>query len=251
VTAVTPAQPSWVIVSGAAGNFGQSIVRHYAGSGRIVLALDQQEASLQALAVDGRVHCRACDLAAPDAIDAVLKAVMPLDARIELLVNAVGLIWNEPVMAAKGARLAPHDLASFERVVRANLTTAFVMSSRVAVRMARSGGGSIINFSSIAARGNAGQVAYSAAKAGVEGMTRAMAQELGPLGVRVNAIAPGFIDVASTRAALKPEVLEQYTRRTPMKRMGTLDEIVAAVESLHGNSFLNGVVLEIDGGLRF
>jgi len=116
--------------------------------------------------------------------------------------------------------------------------------------MARSGGGSIINFSSIAARGNAGQVAYSAAKAGIEGMTRALAQELGPLGVRVNAIAPGFIDVASTRAALKPEVLDQYAKRTPVKRMGTVDEIVAAVESLHGNGFLNGVVLEIDGGLR-
>lgn len=247
---MTPAKPSWVIVSGAGGNLGQSIVRHYAGLGRIVLALDQQEGPLQALAVDGRVYCRACDLAAPGAVDSMLKAVVPLDARIELLINAVGLIWNEPVLAVKGARLVPHDLASFEKVVRANLTTTFVMSSRVAARMARSGGGSIVNFSSIAARGNAGQVAYSAAKAGVEGMTRALAQELGPLGVRVNAIAPGFIDVASTRAALKPEVLDQYTKRTPLKRMGTVDEIVAAVESLHGNSFLNGVVLEIDGGLR-
>lgn len=248
--AVTPAKPSWVIVSGAAGNFGQSIVRHYAGLGRTVLALDRQEGSLQALAVAGQVQCKACDLADPDAVDSVLKAAIPLDARIELLVNAVGLILNEPVLALKGARLVPHDIASFETVVRANLTTAFVTSSRVAARMARSGGGSIINFSSIAARGNAGQVAYSAAKAGIEGMTRALAQELGPLGVRVNAIAPGFIDVASTRAALKPEVLDQYAKRTPVKRMGTVDEIVAAVESLHGNGFLNGVVLEIDGGLR-
>lgn len=250
MTAVSPAKPSWVIVSGAAGNFGQAIVRHYAGSGRITLALDQRESSLQSLAVDGRIHCGACDLASSDGVDAMLKAAIPLDARIELVINAAGLIWNEPVLAAKGARLVPHDLASFEKVVRANLTTAFVMSSRVAARMARSGGGSIVNFSSIAARGNAGQVAYSAAKAGVEGMTRALAQELGPLGVRVNAIAPGFIDVESTRAALKPEVLDQYTKRTPMKRMGTVDEIIAAIESLHGNSFLNGVVLEIDGGLR-
>lgn len=248
--AVTPAKPSWVIVAGAAGNLGQSLVRHYAGSGRTVLALDQQEAPLQALAVDGQIHCKACDLADQVAVEAMLKAVFPLDARIELLINAVGLIWNEPVLALKGARLMPHDIVSFEAVIRANLTTAFVMSSRVAARMARTGGGSIVNFSSIAARGNAGQVAYSAAKAGVEGMTRALAQELGPLGVRVNAVAPGFIDVASTRAALKPDVLDQYARRTPVKRMGTVDEIVAAVESLHGNAFLNGVVLEVDGGLR-
>lgn len=245
---MTPAKPSWVIVSGAAGNFGQSIVRRYAASGRTVLALDRQGTSLQALAADGQVHCNECDLADPEAVEATLKAAVPLDARIELLINAVGLIWNEPVL--KGARLVPHDVASFETVIRANLTTVFVMSSRVAARMARSGGGSIVNFSSIAARGNVGQVAYSAAKAGVEGMTRALAQELGPLGVRVNAIAPGFIDVDSTRAALKPEVLEQYAKRTPVRRMGTVDEIIAAVESLHGNSFLNGVVLEIDGGLR-
>lgn len=247
---MTPAQPSWVVVSGAAGNFGRSIVRHFARTGRTVLALDQQADALEALAVDGQVRCSACDLADPVAVEAVLRTTVPLDARIELLVNAVGLIWNEPVLSLKGARLVPHDLASFERVVRANLTTTFVIASRVAARMARAGGGSIVNFSSIAARGNAGQVAYAAAKAGVEGMTRAMAQELGPLGVRVNAIAPGFIDVASTRAALSPEILDQYSKRTPMRRMGTVDEIVAAVESLHGNSFLNGVVLEIDGGLR-
>jgi NAD(P)-dependent dehydrogenase (short-subunit alcohol dehydrogenase family) len=76
-----------------------------------------------------------------------------------------------------------------------------------------------VNFSSIAARGNAGQAAYSAAKAGVEGL-RAMAQQLGPLGIRVNAIAPDFIDVGSTRTALASDVLEQHAKRTPVRRLG-------------------------------
>jgi 3-oxoacyl-[acyl-carrier protein] reductase len=175
---------------------------------------------------------------------------LPRGSRIDLLVNAVGQIWNEPAVALKGARFVPHDLTSFERVIRANLTATFVVAAAVAARMARAGGGAIVNFSSIAARGNAGQLAYSAAKAGVEGLTRTMAQELGPLGVRVNAIAPGFIDVESTRGALGQDTLQQYAKRTPVRRLGTVMEVAAAVDSLYRNGFMNGVVLELDGGLR-
>lgn len=215
-----------------------------------MLALDADSASLGTLPKTDLLLHRCCDLADPTALDAVLEEAVPRGVRIDLLVNAVGLIWNEPALALKGARLAAHGLESFEQVVRANLTTVFVSSTRVAARMARTGGGAIINFSSIAARGNAGQVAYSAAKAGVEGLTYALAQELGPLGIRVNAIAPGFIDVGSTRTAVTPEVLEQHARRAPVRRLGTVDEVADAVESLYRNGFMNGVVLELDGGLR-
>ena len=92
-------------------------------------------------------------------------------------------------------------------VIDANLTAPFVAATQVAARMVRRGGGSIVNFSSIASEGNAGQAAYGAAKAGIEGLTRTMAIELGPLGVRVNALALGFIDVATTRNAVADERL--------------------------------------------
>jgi 3-oxoacyl-[acyl-carrier protein] reductase len=116
--------------------------------------------------------------------------------------------------------------------------------------MARRGGGAIVNFSSIASEGNAGQAAYGAAKAGVEGLTRTMAIELGPLGVRVNAVALGFIDVATTRQAVAEERLQTYVQKTPVGRLGRFDDVVNAVEFLATNAFANGTIVKLDGGLR-
>lgn len=116
--------------------------------------------------------------------------------------------------------------------------------------MAKHGGGCIINFSSIASGGNPGQVAYSAAKAGIEGLTRAMASELGPFGVRVNALALGFIDVPTTRHAVAEKRLLQYYEKTPLGRLGSLDDVIGAVEFLASNTFVNGAIIPVDGGLR-
>jgi 3-oxoacyl-[acyl-carrier protein] reductase len=247
---VSVASQSWVVVSGAGGALGRLIVERYAAGGQRVLALDRDAGALAELGLAAGVVARAVDLTEPDALQATLTAVIQRREPIGLLVNSVGLIWNEPLLALKGARFSTHAIESFERVIRANLTAAFVTATQVAAHMARAGGGAIINFSSIAAAGNTGQAAYSTAKAGVEGMTRAMARELGPLGIRVNAIAPGFIDVETTRAAVADAVLADYVRRTPVGRLGTVEELFEAISSLASNSFLNGVVLQLDGGLR-
>jgi 3-oxoacyl-[acyl-carrier protein] reductase len=107
----------------------------------------------------------------------------------------------------------------------------------------------IVNMSSISARGNAGQSAYAAAKAGVEALTRSWAKELGPLGLRFVAVAPGFIDTPSTRAALSVEILEELKQKTPLRRLGEVANVALAVIYALENDLLTGTVLDVDGGL--
>jgi 3-oxoacyl-[acyl-carrier protein] reductase len=244
------AEAPWVVVAGAAGSLGGELSRRYAAAGRKLLMLDQTPVSLEAAAPIATLESRAVDLADADAVQQVLTDAIPRSDAIGLLINAAGLIWNEPVLSLKGTRFVAHDAANWDNVLRANLTTAFVTGTRVAARMARAGGGGIINLSSISATGNIGQIAYAAAKAGIEGLTRAMAQELGPLDIRVNAIAPGFVDAASTRSALSAPVLNDYIRRTPLRRLATLDDLAAAVDAIENNKFMTGTIVALDGGLR-
>jgi 3-oxoacyl-[acyl-carrier protein] reductase len=245
---MAPPDHRWVIVSGAGGAIGHAITAHFAAKGRPVLALDRKFDAAPA-SPPGLV-ARTLDLSDDAAVRQALTDAIPANESIALLVNAVGLIWNEPTLALRGAKLVTHGLDSWRNVIDANLTAPFVVATQVAARMARRGGGAIVNFSSIASEGNAGQPAYSAAKAGIEGLTRTMAIELGPLGIRVNALALGFIDVATTREAVPDERLQAHAQRTPVGRLGQVGDVIGAIEFLADSSFANGAIVRLDGGLR-
>jgi 3-oxoacyl-[acyl-carrier protein] reductase len=238
----------WVVITGAAGAIGRAFVRHYLARDRTVLALDRNVAALAD--VGGDCVVREVDLTEDAAVKTVLDGVLSAADRVPLLINAVGLIWNEPLLALRGGTIAVHTAASWRRVIEANLTAPFIAASLLAARMARAGGGAIVNFSSIASGGNAGQTAYAAAKAGIEGLTKTMAAELGPFGIRVNAVALGFIDAPTTHAALPQGQATGLAARTPLGRLGQIDEVIGAVEFLAENSFTTGAVLRVDGGLR-
>lgn len=237
----------WVVVSGAGGALGRALASHFAANGSPVLALDRKFDT--AAPLKGLTR-RSVDLLAEADVRQALADTIPAGEAIGLLINAAGLIWNEPVLALRGARFATHGLESWRNVIDANLTAPFVTATQVAARMVRRGGGSIVNFSSIASDGNAGQAAYGAAKAGIEGLTRTMAIELGPLGVRVNALALGFIDVATTRSAVPEERLQSYVQKTSVGRLGQLEDVINAVEFFAANTFANGTIVKLDGGLR-
>jgi 3-oxoacyl-[acyl-carrier protein] reductase len=237
----------WVVISGAGGALGQALVAHFAARGLRVLALDRK---FEAAASLPGVTARSVDLLVEADVRQALTDAIAASEPIALLVNAAGLIWNEPVLALRGAKFVTHGLESWRNVIDANLTAPFIAATQVAARMVRRGGGAIVNFSSIASDGNAGQAAYAAAKAGIEGLTRTMAIELGPLGVRVNALALGFIDVATTRNAITDERLQNYVQKTPLDRLGRMEDVINAVEFLAANTFANGTIVKLDGGLR-
>lgn len=225
---------------------GRELVSHFAAGSCRVLALDREFGTTP----PPGVTARAVDVLIEADVRQALADTIPAGASIALLINAVGLIWNEPILTLRGAKFATHSLESWHNVTNANLTAPFVVATQVASRMVRRGGGSIINFSSIASEGNAGQAAYGAAKAGIEGLTRTMAMELGPLGVRVNALALGFIDVATTRSAVAADRLQAYVQKTSLGRLGRVEDVIHAVEFLASNTFVNGTIVKLDGGLR-
>ncbi|HEV7877732.1 SDR family oxidoreductase [Bradyrhizobium sp.] len=237
----------WVVISGAGGALGSALASHFASRGRRVLGLDR---TFDGAAPAPGVMASTVDLLVEAEVRQALADIIQANEGIALLVNAVGLIWNEPVLALRGTKFATHSLETWRKVTDANLTAPFVVATQVAARMVRRGGGSIVNFSSIASRGNAGQAAYGAAKAGIEGLTRTMAVELGPLGVRVNAVALGFIDVPTTRTAVAEERLQAYARNTPLGRLGRVEDVIGAIEFLAANAFANGTIVKLDGGLR-
>lgn len=238
------------LVTGAGGQLGRAVTSALAERGCRVAALDLPGSGVSELfPAGGPILGCPCDLLDPAGATAAIASAWEQLGGLSILVNAAGLIHNAPLVDI-AALNAPLDLAGFRGVVDANLTSAYVATALVARRMvATRTRGVVVSLSSVAAEGNAGQAAYAAAKAGVNAATAAWARELGVLGIRFVAVAPGFIDTPTTRAALSEAVLGEWLRRTPTRSLGTVEDVVSAVLFAIENRHLNGKVLSLDGGL--
>lgn len=168
----------------------------------------------------------------------------------DVLVNNAGILYSAPLVRIGSSGVEKHDLEGWRKVLAADLDSVFFMTSCVVEKMVTARKrGVIVNISSVAASGNAGQSAYSAAKAGVNALTATWAKELSMMGIRVVAVAPGFTETESTKEALSEAVLKETVKRVPLRRLGTADEIASAVVHVIENDFFNGKVIELDGGL--
>lgn len=235
-----------VVVAGGSGSLGSAIVGALLERGARVASIDARSAD----STPKNVLALSADLADDQDVANALQAVVGAYGKIAVLVNCAGLIHSEPLVNLTNSQQRRHAIESWNAVIRSNLTAAFVASAHVAEHMATARSrGVIINFSSIAACGNPGQTAYSAAKAGVEAMTAVWARELGPLGIRAVAIAPGFVATASTQAAMPDAALADLKRRTPLLRLAKPSEIASAVFFAIENDFITGTTIAVDGGL--
>lgn len=236
-----------VIVAGGFGSLGSVVTSSLLERGAKIAVIDAQAAPPGA---PPDVMAIQAELADEKAVAQALDRVTFELGKIAGLVNCAGFIHSEPLVNLTNPAQRRHAFHAWESVIRSNLTAAFVISAHVAERMATSRTkGVIINFSSIAASGNPGQTAYAAAKAGVEAMTKVWARELGPLGIRSVAIAPGFVATASTQAAMPEAALSDLKRRTPLLRLAKPAEIASAVVFAIENDFITGTTLAVDGGL--
>jgi 3-oxoacyl-[acyl-carrier protein] reductase len=236
-----------VLVTGVAGEIGGYLVDEFLKDGWIVCGLD--------VSFPGEVErtgffFQQCDLSDGPDSERKIDIFHEQFGAFDTVVNCAGLIANSPLITFLEGRLVHHDFALWDRVLSSCLTSAFHVTACTVPRMASSGKkGVIINISSVCHRGNPGQVAYSAAKAGLNGLTMALAKELGPLGIRVVALAPGFFDTVSTREHVPAPKLKEIKSSVPLKRLGKVEEIGSAVRFILANNYVNGTVIELDGGL--
>jgi 3-oxoacyl-[acyl-carrier protein] reductase len=235
------------MITGSSGEIGSHLAAHFAASGWTVLGVDKHA---PASGAHPAVVSTTCDLADGAAATAAIAALAQEHGAVDVLVNCAARIANAPLVTRGPDGWQLHDFALWDEVIASGLTSAFhATASCVRHMLEARKPGVVINISSICANGNPGQSAYSAAKAGLNGLTLALAKELGPLGIRVVGLAPGFFDTASTARNLLEAKLARVTGAVPLKRLGRVEEIADAIQFVIGNEYMNGTIVELDGGL--
>ena len=237
------------LVTGGAQGLGLAIARRLADEGATVVVADRNGDALAVL--PQRLEGVIMDVIDPEQVKTVVAGIVERHGRIDILVNNAGVIFSEPFVNIMNPTGIMHDYGRFRASLTVNLDSVFIVTSAVVEHMVKHRTkGAIVNISSISACGNEGQSAYSAAKAGVNAMTVTWSKELGRWGIRSNAVAPGFIGTDSTFHALNEAVLKHIQGNTPLRRLGQADEVAQAVIALVENDFINGTVLDVNGGLR-
>jgi len=241
------------VVTGAAGALGRHLCLALAREGASVAAVDLDSAGLARVSqategLPGAVHTFIADVANAEACAEVVTRAEQKIGPLDLLINNAG-ISRDGYLAKLDERGAVVKMprAQWQKVLDVNLTGPFLMTREVVAHMLANGRtGLILHVSSVSRHGIAGQANYSSTKAALAVTAKVWADELGPHGIRVASIAPGFLDPP---LAMSTTALEAMLARVPLRRLGTLDELVRGVRFVIECDYFNGKCLEIDGGL--
>lgn len=235
------------IVTGGASGLGLAISKVLAQSNIQVIIFDKNQAALQELEAHFEVYC--LDVTSSKDVCKAVESVVCKHKKIDILINNAGFIFSKPLINLLDRERPVHCYEDFKKVIEINLNSVFLMGSVVARKMIEArNSGVIINISSICSQGNAGQSAYSAAKAGVDALTKTWAKELGSFSIRVVSISPGFIETNSTLSALDQHYVNAIKQRIALKKLGDPQSVAQLVLATLKNEYINGTVLNIDGG---
>ncbi|MFG3442500.1 SDR family NAD(P)-dependent oxidoreductase [Nonomuraea sp. NPDC047897] len=249
---------SAAIISGGASGLGEATARELARQGATVVVADLNEERGKAVADElGGVFART-DVSDQDQVRAAVDAAVATGRPLRVVVNSAGIGWAERTVNREGN---PHSPDSYRKVIEVNLIGTFNLMSIAAAAIARTEPadadgqrGVVINTASVAAlEGQTGQLAYSASKGGIVGMTVPAARDLAAIGVRVNTICPGIIDTPIYGFSGNAEEFKAKLVAPVVfpKRMGRADEFARLVLSLVHNDYMNAEVIRFDGGIRF
>ncbi len=230
-----------VLITGGTGAIGAAIAENYASTDDVVFTYNTRAEQAQTLCE--RLHCAAVQMDAADreSVERAVAQVLRDYGHIDVLVNNAGISQIKLF-----GDITPQD---WDRMLAVNLTGCFNTCHAVLRHMIARKSGAIVNVSSVwGVHGASCEVHYSAAKAGVIGLTKALAKEVGASGVTVNCVAPGVIDSPMNSAHLTEDDLRELSEQTPVGRLGRADEVAQAVRFLAENRFVTGQVLGVDGG---
>ncbi|RMD49532.1 MAG: 3-oxoacyl-ACP reductase FabG [Ignavibacteria bacterium] len=235
------------IITGGAKGIGEATVRKFVGEGSNVMIWDLDDERGERLAKELSVNVKCSflkvDISNYEEVNVAFQQTLKEFNKIDVLVNNAGITMDSTLK-----KMTPEK---WQKVIDVNLTGVFNCTQLISLHMLENGSGVILNAASVVALyGNFGQTNYVASKSGIIGMTKVWARELGPKGIRVNAVAPGFIKTEMV-AAMPQNVLETMESKTPLRRLGRPEDIANAYAFLASEdaSFVNGAVLSVDGGL--
>jgi 3-oxoacyl-[acyl-carrier protein] reductase len=244
-----------VLVTGAARGLGRRFVLDLIAAGAKVGACDMDSLGLEELraqveASGAKIWTTTADVSREADVERLFADFAAGHGGIDAVVNNAGITRDALLVKVKEGNVERMSLQAWQQVIDVNLTGVFLCAREAATHMVRQGdGGVIVSISSISRGGNVGQTNYTASKAGVAAMTVTWAKELARYGIRVAAVAPGYIATEMTEA-MREDIRERIVKQIPLGRMGSMEEISHAVRFILENDYVSGRTIEVDGALR-
>ena len=239
-----------VVVTGGARGMGKRFAVVLKNLGAKPYVLDVIQENLDALKSETGIPGQIVDVSNEKSVETFFENYTSENGAPDVLINNAGITADALFIKQKGDEITKFPFSNWQKVIDINLTGVFLCAREAAFHMVKQKvKGVIINISSISRAGNTGQTNYSATKSAIDAMTVTWAKELSRYGIRVGAIAPGYINTEMV-AKIRPDVLEKVIQNIPMGRLGEMDEISQTVQFIIRNDFLTGRIIEVDGGMR-
>ncbi|MDI6794965.1 MAG: SDR family oxidoreductase [bacterium] len=239
-----------IVITGGGRGMGKKFAVDLNNFGAEPYVLDVIQENLDALKDETGIPGKVVDVSKESEVETFFESYTAEHGAPDVLVNNAGITADALFIKKKGDEIKKFPLSNWEKVMNVNLTGVFLCAREAAFQMVKHGvKGVIINISSICRAGNLGQTNYSATKSAIDAMTVTWAKELSRYGIRVGAIAPGYINTEMV-ANIRQDVLDRIIGNIPVGRLGEMEEISQTVRFIIKNDFCTGRVLEVDGGMR-